>query len=167
MPFRTGSYLPKMATATDDPGANPVQGCCVDCTPLVLFCRPGFEPELAAEVAERAGALGYAGYPQTERGSGFVRFAGLDHDAATALDHALPFRDLIFARQKLLAFADLDALPPQDRLGPMLEATAVHAASATATCGSSIRIRMRPNRSRASRAASAMRCARRCARPAC
>jgi 23S rRNA (cytidine2498-2'-O)-methyltransferase len=121
MPFHTASYLPKMATATDDPGANPVQGCCVDCTPLVLFCRPGFEPELAAEVAARAGALGYAGYPQIERGSGFVRFAGLDHDAATALDHALPFRDLIFARQKLLAFADLDALPPQDRLGPMLE----------------------------------------------
>ena len=60
---------------------------------LLCYCRPGFEPELAAELAERAGALGHAGYPQTERGSGFVRYSGMDEDAVTALDRALPFRE--------------------------------------------------------------------------
>ncbi len=88
---------------------------------LMLYTRPGFEPEAAAEIAERAAALGHAGYPQAERGSAFVRYAGLDADAAVALDHALPWRELIFARQKLLAFAELTALPPKDRLTPMLE----------------------------------------------
>ena len=40
---------------------------------LLCYCRAGFEPELAAELTERAGELGYAGYARTERGSGFVR----------------------------------------------------------------------------------------------
>jgi 23S rRNA (cytidine2498-2'-O)-methyltransferase len=87
---------------------------------LLLYCRPGFEPESASEIAARAAALGYAGYPQAERGSAFVRYAGLDADAAQALDRELPWRKLIFARQKLLAFADLPALATNDRLAPML-----------------------------------------------
>jgi 23S rRNA (cytidine2498-2'-O)-methyltransferase len=38
------------------------------------------------------------------------------------VDRAVPWRRLIFARQKLLAFATLSALPASDRVGPMLEA---------------------------------------------
>jgi 23S rRNA (cytidine2498-2'-O)-methyltransferase len=89
---------------------------------LLFFCRAGFEPEIAAETAARAAALGFAGYPQTDRGQAYVRFAGLSADAAAALDRGLPWRSLIFARQKLLAFADLRALPTSDRLTPMLAA---------------------------------------------
>src|SRR5687768_9754778 len=88
---------------------------------LLLYCRPGFEPEAASEITERAAALGHAGYPRAERGSAFALYAGLDADAAQALDRALPWRELIFARQKLLAFADLAALSTTDRLTPMLE----------------------------------------------
>ena len=89
---------------------------------LLLYCRPGFEPECAAEIAERAGAYGYAGYPQTNRNSGYVQYLGLEAEAADKLERKLPWRTLIFARQKLLAFAELTALPPRDRLTPMLEA---------------------------------------------
>lgn len=84
---------------------------------LLCYCRAGFEPELAAELTERAAQIGHAGYARTERGSGFAVFAD---DDAQALSHALPWRDLIFARQKLLLIAELRDLDPRDRIAPML-----------------------------------------------
>lgn len=90
---------------------------------LLCWCRPGFEPELAAELAARAAAAGFAGYAQTERGSALVRF----HCAqAMALDRALPFAQLIFARQKLRLLADLTGLDAADRIAPMLAALRTH-----------------------------------------
>lgn len=86
---------------------------------LLCWCRPGFEPELAAELAERSGALGMAGYARTERQSGVLLWLGED---GAALDQALPFRELIFARQKLRLLAELCALDPRDRITPMLAA---------------------------------------------
>jgi 23S rRNA (cytidine2498-2'-O)-methyltransferase len=91
---------------------------------LYLPCRAGFEPECAAEIGERAGALGIAGYAKTERDSGYVRFLGLDADAQSELCRALPWRALIFARQRLSVFAELRELDPKDRLSPVLEAMA-------------------------------------------
>ncbi|GAB3744508.1 23S rRNA (cytidine(2498)-2'-O)-methyltransferase RlmM [Lysobacter olei] len=86
---------------------------------LLCFCRTGFEPELAAELTERAAEAGFAGYARTQRGSGYVEFICQD---AAALDRALPWRGLIFARQKLLRLADLRDLPPTDRITPILAA---------------------------------------------
>jgi 23S rRNA (cytidine2498-2'-O)-methyltransferase len=86
---------------------------------LLAYCRAGFEPELAAELAERAAAAGFAGYPRAERGSGFVGFVC---DEAEALVAALPFANLIFARQKLRLLAELKELDPRDRIGPILDA---------------------------------------------
>jgi 23S rRNA (cytidine2498-2'-O)-methyltransferase len=86
---------------------------------LLCYCRPGFEPELAAELTERAAAHGLGGYARTERNSGYVVFVGDDGDALT---RALPFRELIFARQKLRLVAELRGLDPKDRIAPMLEA---------------------------------------------
>jgi 23S rRNA (cytidine2498-2'-O)-methyltransferase len=91
---------------------------------LYLPCRAGFEPECAAEIGERAGTLGIAGYAKTERDSGYVRFLGLDADAQSELCRALPWRALIFARQRLSVFAELRELDPKDRLSPVLEAMA-------------------------------------------
>ena len=91
---------------------------------LLGYCRAGFEPELAAEFNDRAAHAGYAGYARTERSSGFVRFVC---DEADALSAALPLRELIFARQKLLAFAELPSLGASmagkpDRVGAILDA---------------------------------------------
>jgi 23S rRNA (cytidine2498-2'-O)-methyltransferase len=90
---------------------------------LFCWCRAGFEPELAAELTERAAAFGFAGYARTERGSGHVEYVCED---AAALDRALPFAQLIFARQKLLRLADLPGLDPTDRITPVLDALADH-----------------------------------------
>ncbi|HJR74427.1 MAG TPA: 23S rRNA (cytidine(2498)-2'-O)-methyltransferase RlmM [Luteimonas sp.] len=86
---------------------------------LLCYCRAGFEPELAAELTERAAQAGHAGFARTERGSGYVVFADED---AERLSQALPWRDLIFARQKLRLIAELRDLDPRDRIAPMLAA---------------------------------------------
>lgn len=86
---------------------------------LLCYCRAGFEPELAGELTDRAAEAGFAGYARTERDSGFVLFVC---DDADALSQALPWSSLIFARQKLRLFADLNDLDPRDRIAPMLAA---------------------------------------------
>ncbi|WP_345295819.1 23S rRNA (cytidine(2498)-2'-O)-methyltransferase RlmM [Luteimonas vadosa] len=91
-------------------------------TGLLCYCRAGFEPELAAELAARSLAAGFPGYARTERGSGFVVFFAED---AGALSRALPWRELVFARQKLLLMADLPGLDPKDRITPILGALAL------------------------------------------
>jgi 23S rRNA (cytidine2498-2'-O)-methyltransferase len=86
---------------------------------LFCYCRAGFEPELAAELTERAAHAGFAGYARTERNSGFVEFIGED---AAALSRALSFANLIFARQKLLRLTDLRGIDPKDRIAPIIAA---------------------------------------------
>jgi 23S rRNA (cytidine2498-2'-O)-methyltransferase len=88
---------------------------------LLCYCRAGFEPELAAELGDRAAAAGIGGFARASRGDGFVVFACDDADAG-ALDAAMPFRTLVFARQKLRLVAELRDLDPRDRLAPLLEA---------------------------------------------
>ena len=87
---------------------------------LLAYCRPGFEPELAAEQSERAAIAGFPGYARTERNAGFVEFLGVEDGAGLA--KALPWSTLIFARQKLRLLADLPGLDPKDRVGPIMEA---------------------------------------------
>src|SRR5690606_13847838 len=86
---------------------------------LFCWCRAGFEPELAAELTERAALAGQPGYARAERGAGFVEFIGED---GAALTRALPFERLVFARQKLVRLADLRGLDPTDRITPLLDA---------------------------------------------
>ncbi|MFC3552020.1 23S rRNA (cytidine(2498)-2'-O)-methyltransferase RlmM [Lysobacter cavernae] len=96
---------------------------------LLCYCRAGFEPELAAELSERAALANLPGYARTERDSGYVEFLGAD---ATALSRAVPFASLIFARQKLLRLADLRGLDPRDRITPILAALEATATADTA-----------------------------------
>jgi 23S rRNA (cytidine2498-2'-O)-methyltransferase len=90
---------------------------------LLCYCRAGFEPELAAELGERAAEAGIAGFARASRGDGFVLF-GCDEADTAALDAALPWRSLVFARQKLRLLAELRDLDPRDRLAPLLDALA-------------------------------------------
>lgn len=89
---------------------------------LLGYCRQGFEPELAAELGERAARAGVAGYARASRDDGYVIFATGEEAGAQALAHALPFRELVFARQKLRLFAELRGMDPSDRLTPLLAA---------------------------------------------
>ncbi len=88
---------------------------------LLCYSRAGFEPELAAELTDRAAAAGLAGYARASRGDGYMLFHVED---AQALSQALPWHSLVFARQKLVLVADLPGLDPSDRIAPVLEALA-------------------------------------------
>lgn len=101
-----------MAPVTDSPASPPGIG-------LLCLCRQGFEPELAAELTARAAGFGFAGYARTQRNDGHVLFMC---DEAAALSRMLSWRELIFARQKLVVLAELPQLDPADRITPMLAA---------------------------------------------
>ena len=89
---------------------------------LLGYCRQGFEPELAAELGERAARAGIAGYARASRDDGYVLVVTSEETEALALMRALPFRELVFARQKLRLFAELRGMDPSDRLTPLLAA---------------------------------------------
>lgn len=86
--------------------------------PLVLlYCRSGFEKECAAEIMDHATRLGTSGYVKAKPDSGFVVFVPNEPEA---LRRKLKFRELIFARQLLLATGPLTELPVENRIGPLL-----------------------------------------------
>jgi len=87
---------------------------------LLCYCRQGFEPELAAELNDRAARAELPAYARTERNNGYALL--LCEEALPP--RALPWRGLIFARQKLRLLAELRGLDPADRIGPMLQALA-------------------------------------------
>ena len=93
-------------------------------TSLVAYCRPGFESECAQELGALATMRGASGYARTERGSGFVEYAG----AGAEQTPAIAWRELVFARQLVHAFGKVERLPREDRLGaflPLIEAMPV------------------------------------------
>ncbi|WP_018864383.1 23S rRNA (cytidine(2498)-2'-O)-methyltransferase RlmM [Thioalkalivibrio sp. ARh3] len=87
---------------------------------LLFYCRPGFEPDLIAELTERAANAGMAGYPRAKPDTSYVRFVPADGDLA-GLAAALPLDGLIFARQRLLALHPLERLSREDRVTPILD----------------------------------------------
>ncbi len=87
---------------------------------VILYCRPGFEKECAAEISEKAGALDIFGFVRVKDHSGYVIFECYQHDEADKLIRELPFRDLIFARQMLLTGELLRDLPVDDRITPIV-----------------------------------------------
>ncbi|MDR5868621.1 23S rRNA (cytidine(2498)-2'-O)-methyltransferase RlmM [Halomonas koreensis] len=90
---------------------------------LLLYCRPGFEPDLAAELLEKAALAGESGAPRFERGGGFVRFVLTESQPANGLHRALPLASLVFARQSLVALPPL-ALDRDDRLSAIIDQVA-------------------------------------------
>ena len=85
---------------------------------LLCYCRQGFESELAAELTGRAAPVDPAAYAKAARNDGYAVLIG----DGQALQRALPWRSLIFARQSLRLIAELPTLDPKDRITPMLAA---------------------------------------------
>ncbi|TDF85673.1 23S rRNA (cytidine(2498)-2'-O)-methyltransferase RlmM [Pseudomonas sp. H9] len=89
---------------------------------LFLHCRPGFESEVCAEIAEHAARLGVAGYAKAKPQTACAEFICSDDEGAERLMRELRFSQLIFPRQWARGcFVDL---PETDRIGVLLEAMA-------------------------------------------
>lgn len=89
---------------------------------LLLYCRPGFEKEAAAEIQDRAGQFGCPGFARTKDDSGFVIYECFQPDDADLMARKLLFRELIFARQMVVVHAEVKDLPLDDRITPLLAA---------------------------------------------
>lgn len=87
---------------------------------LLLYCRPGFEPECQEELADHAHALGVAGQFQSH--DGWLTFIPLEREEAHRLARELPWPGLTFARQVVVVSPLLENLPREDRLTPILRA---------------------------------------------
>ena len=90
----------------------------MDC--LLRYCRAGFETECSEEMIASMAALSIAGDLHAEPAFVTCRFeAAL---GAAALNALADWRRAIFARQSLIAFAHIEALPRADRLSPIMTA---------------------------------------------
>jgi 23S rRNA (cytidine2498-2'-O)-methyltransferase len=88
---------------------------------VLLYCRPGFEREAAAEIQEVAGVCGVAGFLKAKPDSGYVVFQGYG-ELPTSGPDALCWRELIFARQLVFLSGDMLTLDTTDRISPLLAA---------------------------------------------
>ncbi|MXN87661.1 23S rRNA (cytidine(2498)-2'-O)-methyltransferase RlmM [Pasteurella canis] len=88
---------------------------------LAFYCRSGFEKEVAAEVTEKANALGIFGFARVMENSGYVIFECYQQGDADRLAREIPFNQLIFARQMLVVSELLTDLSPQDRISPIVK----------------------------------------------
>ncbi len=87
---------------------------------VALYCRAGFEKECAAEISEKAARWKIYGVARIKENSGYVLFHCAQHEEADRLIREVPFSELIFARQMLLAGELLRGLPPEDRVSPIV-----------------------------------------------
>lgn len=91
----------------------------------LLYCRPGFEHDLAAEIhdkleADNAEALNQIEW-QMDPFSGYVRVMLPLNTAVNPMHRALPLNALIFARQTLVALPLLEGMSSENRIGPIVE----------------------------------------------
>lgn len=89
---------------------------------LLLYCRPGFEKECAAEIQDHAQGLDVLGYAKAKPGSGHVLFTPYEEADMAVLGERLRFGELCFARQMVAVLPLLKALPVADRIAPLLQA---------------------------------------------
>ncbi|MCP3749236.1 23S rRNA (cytidine(2498)-2'-O)-methyltransferase RlmM [Pseudomonas sp. SBB6] len=89
---------------------------------LFMHCRPGFESEVCAEIAEHAARLNVAGYAKAKPQSACAEFICNDAEGAEQMMRELRFAQLIFPRQ--WARGAFIELPETDRISVLLEALA-------------------------------------------
>ncbi|MEO4049272.1 23S rRNA (cytidine(2498)-2'-O)-methyltransferase RlmM [Pseudomonas sp. CAU 1711] len=85
---------------------------------LLLHCRPGFEGEVCAEIAEHAARLDVAGYARAKANGAYAEFVCSEDEGAERLQRKLRFERLIFPRQ--WARGRFVELPESDRVGALL-----------------------------------------------
>ncbi|WP_043532493.1 23S rRNA (cytidine(2498)-2'-O)-methyltransferase RlmM [Litchfieldella xinjiangensis] len=88
---------------------------------LLLYCRPGFERDLAEELGDKAAVMGWQGSTAYTPDCGFVRYVLESDQGANGLHRDIPLEQLVFARQSLVALPVLAELPRDDRLTSIVE----------------------------------------------
>lgn len=89
---------------------------------LALYCRAGFEKEVAGEITERAAELDVFGFANLKENAGYVIFECYQQGEADRLARELKLSSLIFVRQMMVVGDLLQNLPENDRISPILAA---------------------------------------------
>jgi len=89
---------------------------------LLLYCRSGFEKDLANEIQDKASQLAVYGYAKVEPESGFIVFQCYQANEAEILLKGLDFSRLIFARQMFATSELIEEMDVVDRVKPILAA---------------------------------------------
>lgn len=87
---------------------------------LLLYCRAGFEHDVAAEISAYAEQLGWHGKAEFSPQAGYVRFVVGNELPVNELHRELRFDRLVFARQSLVALPPL-SLMRDNRLAAILD----------------------------------------------
>lgn len=94
---------------------------------LLFYCRPGFENEVAAEVARHYASKDLHGYAKSQPESGWLTFHG--HDPEESLfDTGISYHNFVFVRQGISLFGDPVAIAGDDRVTPLVAALTEHLA---------------------------------------
>ena len=87
-----------------------------------MYCRSGFENDVANEVQAKASQLQVFGYSQTQANTGYVLFNCNEPAHAELLANKLILNKLIFARQIFACMQVVENMDVTDRIGPLLAA---------------------------------------------
>ncbi|BBB26438.1 23S rRNA (cytidine(2498)-2'-O)-methyltransferase RlmM [Amphritea japonica] len=87
---------------------------------LLLYCRPGFEKECAAEIRELCEQQGIYGYCKLEENTGYALFISHQPDGASLAVEQLDFHDLVFTRQWIACLPILDEVDTNDRIASLI-----------------------------------------------
>jgi len=88
----------------------------------LLYCRPGFEKESAAEIMQLTQLQGIQGYIKAKPDSGYVGFYPSAQVELNTFNKSVKFADMIFSRQCVFVSEFINTLPPEDRITPLLVA---------------------------------------------
>jgi len=88
---------------------------------LLLYCRPGFEKECAAEVRDLCESHGIFGYCKLEENTGYALFVSHQPNGASQAVEQLDFSRLIFVRQWLACLPLIDDIDSDDRISALLQ----------------------------------------------
>jgi 23S rRNA (cytidine2498-2'-O)-methyltransferase len=87
---------------------------------ILLYCRPGFEKETAAEISDITQQAGLYGYIKAKEDSGYAVFHPQTASSPDQLTQQVHYNELIFPRQLIFALDMIKDLPSDDRITPLL-----------------------------------------------
>ncbi|WP_100913651.1 23S rRNA (cytidine(2498)-2'-O)-methyltransferase RlmM [Pseudoalteromonas spongiae] len=88
---------------------------------IVIYCRPGFESDCAAEISHHAALREIGGFVKAKDNSGYITFNCYDPLEAEVVVRKLPFKEMVFARQWFVGQL-VDKMPIEDRVSAISEA---------------------------------------------
>ncbi len=87
---------------------------------IIIYCRPGFESDAAAEITHHANERDVGGFVKAKPNAGYIIFQCYDEAEAEMMVRKMPFSQLVFARQWFVGKL-VNNMPIDDRVTAIAE----------------------------------------------